>query len=252
MKNSSWEWILEAVPAESFVIQQDNTLLFPTSGLRLSYRTIGDVAAPVQQEVKIVWEDWLLYKKEILFSKIKVSTGFAYTIPGRICTVKRISVLESSEFLKNNHLQGSTNAKTKYGIFIPKKYFRLLPMVAEDIEELLVGVMTFSSGRKFRDGSTSYELLRYCTLLNFRIHGGFSKLLKKFITEKNPDHIMTYTDLDWYHGGSYQKMGFVETGRHPQIFFSVDVTGARIANGGYDVFSLGSIKFEWKCPKKLQ
>ncbi len=251
MDNSSWKWILEVVPAESFIIDKDNTLLFPNNGLRLSYRKIGDIAELPDKEIKIVWEDWLVYKKEILFSKLRVLTGMAYTIPGRICTVRRISVLESSEFLKKNHLQGSTNAKTKYGIFIPKKYFRLLPVVPEDVEEVLVGVMTFSSGRKFRDGSTSYELLRYCTLLNFRIHGGFSKLLKKFISEKKPDHIMTYTDLDWYHGGSYEKMGFVQTARHPQIFFGVDATGARIANAGYDVFSLGSIKFEWQCPKKL-
>ncbi|MCD8541094.1 MAG: hypothetical protein LRY55_16055 [Leadbetterella sp.] len=93
--------------------------------------------------------------------------------------------------------------------------------------ELLMAVMTFSGPRSFRDGTKSYELVRFAVRCNFHVQGGFSRLLQHFIREKDPDSVMTYVDLDWYSGTVYEALGFEPSGGLPPIRYRVDENGKR-------------------------
>jgi hypothetical protein len=154
------------------------------------------------------------------------------------------------EFLDKNHLQQSVGSKIKYGLYLPKAYFRLLPTdFSVDSEELLVSVMTFSNPKKYYKENKivlSYELIRFANLMGFNIVGGFSKMLKYFVEEKNPGNIMTYIDADWSDGQNFSKLGFKLIDKTPPLFFRLDKNKKRIKvpdKNEADVMNSGSYKY---------
>lgn len=195
----------------------------------------------------VVWEDQWRFRQEIVRSRVLSKLGLLERVPGRLCYIQRISRPVADAFLEENHLQGSTVSKIKYGLFLPGKYFRVLknPPAGTD---LLMAVMTFSGPRLFRDGTRSYELIRFAVRCNYHVQGGFSRLLHCFIREKDPDSIMTYVDREWYSGGTYEALGFEAAGELPPIGYTVDEKGRRSPAEGphYDVINQGSIKMIWK------
>ena len=104
----------------------------------------------------------------------------------RKCEIKIVDKKTSTIFLNENHLQGNSIDKYRFGL-----YFK----------NVLVGLMTFGKKRKVLGNGTSlnqeYELVRFCNKLNFNIVGGFSKLLKHFIKNYHPSMIETYSDIRW-------------------------------------------------------
>lgn len=143
-----------------------------------------------------LWEDQWIHKKEIVTGRILNLLKRAHTIYGRKTIVKKITQPVADEFLNQNHLQGSTKAKIKLGLFH---------------EDCLVSVATFTWGRKFYVDDKillSFGLIRHCNLNQHSVIGGLSKLLKHFINEYKPDDIMTFVDLDWSEGLAYQGLGF--------------------------------------------
>ena len=136
-----------------------------------------------------IWEDDWIFKRKLIESRIKAILGLSKTIYGRKCVIKEISSPASQKFLDINHIQGNINSKYKIGLFY---------------EDKLVAVMTFGTRNK------KIEMLRYCNLLDHTIIGGFSKLLKYFIKNYQPDEILSYADLDWssLNSNVYEKNGF--------------------------------------------
>jgi len=132
------------------------------------------------------YEDEILLKKDIVLSKLKNKLELSNKIFARKCEIKEIPKKESSLFLTNNHLQGNSIDKVRFGLFY---------------NDELVSVMTFGKKRKSlgndnRDNS-EYELVRFCNKINLTIIGGFSKLLKNFIKKYNPSKIETFADIRW-------------------------------------------------------
>lgn len=143
----------------------------------------------------IVWEDLWIRKTEIIKSSLKAIFGDIKGIHGRQTKVERIDKTQCQTFLEENHLFGSVLGKFRMGLFFKSE---------------LVGIMTFSAGRNWQDtGGKAYELIRFCNHRNYRVHGGFTKLLKGFCKLRNPVQIMTYTDVSWYHSKMYQNSGFI-------------------------------------------
>jgi len=132
------------------------------------------------------YEDEIILKKDIILSKLKSKLQLNEKIFARKCKIKEISKKESSLFLTNNHLQGSSIDKIRFGLFYNSE---------------LVSVMTFGKKRKSLGNSNSdiseYELVRFCNKTNLTIVGGFSKLLKNFIKKYNPSKIETFADIRW-------------------------------------------------------
>jgi hypothetical protein len=195
------------------------------------------------QGIKIIhlWEDVWRSKKEIVQSRLRATLGESQRIPARLTKVRRIDKPTLDAFIEANHLQVSTTAKYKYGLFLPKQYERILnkenaliqPLIESlaQSQEVLVAVASFSGGKNIlRDGQLyrSFELIRFANLVNCTVVGGLDKLLKAFTKEFHPDDMMTYADRDWSDGRSYERLGFERVGATPpQVFYVNSLTFER-------------------------
>lgn len=205
----------------------------------------------------MLWEDIWERQNEIVQSRLNAILGISQRIPGRVTKVRKLDKPAANDFLDKNHLQGSVSSRIRYGLFLPKRYFRVLNaeyQIDTGIEELLVGVATFSHPRTFeRDGETyrSYELIRFANLRNTTVVGGFDKLLRAFTEEYKPGDIMTYADLEWSDGASYRRLGFEEISDRDPVHFWLDPTlNIRFSDNRkpendqlIEIYNIGSRKF---------
>lgn len=121
--------------------------------------------------------------KSVIRSKLGKSENVIYA---RKCEFKIIESKVANEFCIINHLQGKVNASICYGLYYG---------------DLLVMVATFGKPRYRKD--VDLELLRMCSLMNYSIIGGASKLLSKI--DKS---IVSYGNKRWSNGNVYKKLGF--------------------------------------------
>ena len=197
-----------------------------------------------------IWKDQWEKHPGIVISRLNSVLGFNSKLPARVCKVRRINQHIAEEFLNRNHLQQSIGAKLKYGLYLPKAYYRLLPSgFVPDSDELLLAVITFSGSKKYylEDNVVlSFELIRFANLDGFNIVGGFTKLLRYFIQEKTPGNIMTYIDGDWSDGKKFSNLGFELIEKTSPMYFQLDENQNRVkvknANEA-EVVNSGSYKF---------
>lgn len=136
-----------------------------------------------------IFEDEWIGKKEIVKNIIKSKLNiFDREIYVSDCAIKRINHKQSSEFLNQNHIQGSVKTKYNYGLIY---------------NDELVGLMCFSII------NDKYEILRFCEKLNTNIIGGANMLLKHFIDIYQPKSISTYVDRRYFNGDLYKQMNFM-------------------------------------------
>jgi len=206
----------------------------------------------------VLWEDVWQARKEIVKSRLEALLGISQRIPGRLTVVRRIDKQTASGFLNKNHLQGSVSSKTQYGLYLPKKYYRVLNQEvfkSLPVEELLVAVATFSHPRIFRrdeESYRSYEMIRFANLVCSTVVGGVNKLISAFVSDFHPGDLMTYADLEWSEGTSYARLGFESISDTGPIGFWLDpvslnrvskkTSGSTVGNQ-VSVFNLGSRKF---------
>ena len=156
-----------------------------------------------------VWEDQIINTPEIVKSLVLSKLGiFNQRIYARNCELKEIK--ECSKFLKENHIQGSTNSSIKLGLFYKGE---------------LVSVMTFSkpsrlSGSKKVD-KCRWVLSRFCTKLNTQAIGAAGKLLKYFIKTYNPTIIDSFASNDISNGKLYEKLGFKQNGPITEAYWYI-------------------------------
>ena len=176
-------------------------------------------------------------------NRIKVLSGAAEVIFARQTVCARVDKKVSVDFLDEHHIQIPLSGKYRYGLFLNGE---------------LVSLAVFSGGRQMSDkrpGYRSFELIRFCHKGDLLIVGGLSKLIAKFITEFDPDDIMTYVDLNWAQQSSLTEIDFTEVGRLPESY--TWISGRRqfpVSNSiafrqileshpdGYLIHSRGSIK----------
>lgn len=149
-----------------------------------------------------------IHKKDIILSMILSKLGvFKRIIYARDTEFKEIYSKEYNSFIKENHIQGSVQSKYKFGLFY---------------NDELVSVCGFSSSR-FKKGEV--ELTRFCSLLNTKIIGGFSKLVKnaeKYLKEKSIDQYVSYCNLRFSRGDVYSKNGFTLVNQSPPSYSYVN------------------------------
>lgn len=144
--------------------------------------------------------EWSRTRKKLksrLKSLLQVNS---YKIFARKCVVKKICPKEANAFLDTYHMQGKCKASFNYGLFF---------------EDELCAVMTFSKTRKLlnRNDEGVLELLRFASVSDINIVGGFSKLLKFAIKDfkesrLNINSIISYANLRYSFGEVYIKNGF--------------------------------------------
>ena len=156
-----------------------------------------------------IFEDEWKFKKEIVKNIIlsKLNKNLI-TLYGRKCNIIELTTNDYKNFINDNHIQGFVGAKVRLGLMY---------------NEILVGVMSFSSLRKFMNQSKingEYEMIRMCTKSGYKIIGGSKKLLSYFEKEYNPSKIISYCDLRYFTGESYSSMNFIlENKSKPNYFY---------------------------------
>ena len=121
--------------------------------------------------------------------------GKGVRFDARKCSVKIIESSTAKSFLNSTHIQGVGVASVYYGIYSGDQ---------------LVAVASFGHSRSgamtgaMEEGN--WEVVRYASI--GRVRGGFSRMLKKFITDVNPTKIISYCDLRYGDGKLYAATGF--------------------------------------------
>lgn len=123
------------------------------------------------------------YKQDIIKSIIRNCLYKSERkIFARNTIIKQVDAKTTREFLNANHRQGDASSPIRLGLY------------TKDSNEL-VSVMTFSKtrntiGKKQSDCENSFELVRFCSLLNTSVVGAASKLFKYFVDNYNPFKII--------------------------------------------------------------
>jgi len=141
-----------------------------------------------EKNIKLIhiFEDEILYKKDIVLSRLSNQLNLNnIRYFARNCEIRIVSKKESTLFLDNNHIQGNSIDLIRLGLYY---------------NNILISLMTFGKERKALgniETEDTYELVRFCNLINSNVVGGFSKLLKHFIVTYKPKKIVTYADIRW-------------------------------------------------------
>jgi hypothetical protein len=149
--------------------------------------------------------EWI-EKREIWESKILLKLGKAkHKYNARQTIIKEIPNKIAMEFLDKNHLQGACNAKFNFGMYK---------------DDLLVSVLTISKSR-FKKGE--YEIIRFASLLNSIVRGGFSKFLKFLKDPKYPSKIVSFGNRRWtYKNNVYSRDLKLVSITNPNFFYYKD------------------------------
>lgn len=137
--------------------------------------------------------------KEIVESMIRNRLGKnTHKLYARDLEIKEVSFDEANSFLLNNHILGQTSARIRYGLY--------------DGEEL-VSLMCFNKPRYTMGyhkeySENTWELSRFCSLLNTNVVGGASKLFKHFLDSTRPDLVISFSSLSDTTGSVYEILGF--------------------------------------------
>lgn len=164
-----------------------------------------------------IFEDEWRNQQNIVVSRLKNLLGKTENIVyARKCEIREVNYQYASNFLKNNHLQGSiTTIKVRLGLFNQNE---------------LVSLMTFglprnATGNKIKQEG-QWELQRFCNKLNFNVVGGASKLLKYFEETFTPKKIFSFADRRWtstLKDSLYDELGFSLTSKgSPNYWYLVE------------------------------
>jgi hypothetical protein len=108
-----------------------------------------------------------------------------------------LDAVNPTEFLEENHLQGSIDSGINLGLFFNNE---------------MLAVMSFR--HMVSDRESVWELSRFCVKRGYHIHGAASKLLSSF-RQKYPGSIISIADRRWSQGSLYRKLGFTLIGTEP-------------------------------------
>jgi len=154
-----------------------------------------------------IFEDEWLFKPDIIKSMIKYRLSLVEeSIYGRNTIIEFIGYEDAINFLNINHIQGAIPSKINIGLISPSGE--------------LVSLLSMCPSRF--NHYYEWEILRFCNKLNSNVVGGFSKLLKFFISRFKPKSIITYADARFGHGKVYTKNGFNRIGHSKPNYFYIN------------------------------
>ncbi|MCK9369651.1 hypothetical protein M0R04_07065 [Candidatus Dojkabacteria bacterium] len=174
------------------------------SGQDRHYR-VNKAAKCREQGIRLifVYENEWVNKTEIVKSRISSLVHKNKTIYARKCSIVDINSKQYSKFFNETHIQGSAGASVAYGLVHNGE---------------LVAVL--SLGKSRFNKNVEYELIRYANSLYTNVVGGGSRLFQHFIKQRNPESVISYTDLRWNTGNLYVQLGFTHThDANPNYFY---------------------------------
>jgi hypothetical protein len=155
------------------------------------------------QLIQIFENEWVNKEsivKSILLNKLGVNTK----IFARKCSIIEVDSVRGTKFLEQNHLQSSSSAGIRIGLFY---------------NDELVCLGAFG---KFRyKNEDAYEIIRFAGKLGHTVVGGFERILKHFETTYKPKKIISFVDVRYFTGNSYKN--FINTDlTQPNYFYFKD------------------------------
>lgn len=211
------EWVSSLV-GEDKVLYSDRKILngkeldlvVPSKGFALEYcgvywHSVGEVGknyhAQKQRDaldkglklLTVFDVDWAdPQKRKIIKSRIRFALGeSSKSIYGRKCEVKEISGAKAKSFMDRHHLQGHSSASVNLALVNSGK---------------IVAVMTLGKPRFSKNAQ--WEIVRFASSRKVNVVGGMSKLFSYFTKTYSPESVLTYADLRWGSGKSYENLGF--------------------------------------------
>ena len=174
-----------------------------------------------------VWEQDLLSNPLIVFSRLShiLNIPVDKIIGARKCNITDITAHQARMFLNEYHLQGFHPSGRYFGAWH---------------NEELIGVSTIGKSRY--TNSADYELTRFAIKSNISAPGILSKMLSNYKKIAGSVRLVSYSDLSWGYGYSYQQQGF--TFSHftkPNYFYFKNVKDikSRIAFQKHKINKLG-------------
>jgi len=141
------------------------------------------------QLIQIFSDEWD-YKKEIVKSIIRSKLNLNQKIYARKCKIISVDDEIKNEFLEENSIQGIDNTLIKIGL---------------EYDSKLVAIMTFNKTKE--ENFYEWELIRFCSLKEINVIGGFSKLLTHFKNNYSTS-IFVSVDRRYSKGDVFFKCGF--------------------------------------------
>lgn len=137
-----------------------------------------------------------------VYSYLNHIIGKNSAIYARNTEFREVNTQESRTFNDLHHMHGDHSGKIKVGLFY---------------ENELVLNASFSKSRY--DKSYDLECIRMTSHKDFRIIGGVSKIFKNILNEYDKKSIITYVDLRYGNGNSYEKSNLIFSHRTPPNYW---------------------------------
>jgi len=149
------------------------------------------------QLIHIFEDEWSFTQniiKSIIKSKLELIKNRMFA---RKCIIQPVDYNLAFNFLESNHLQGFING-THLGLYFNNE---------------LVSILTYGKSRF--NHKYEIEIYRFCNKINTVVMGALSKL----ISHINSKSIISYVDLRYGNGKSYEKIGFKKLGQSKPNYF---------------------------------
>lgn len=179
--------------------------------------------------------------------RYNLQAQFGEKISARKCVIRKISAADACVFVDTYHVQGAQRSSVHYGMYY---------------QHQLVSVMSISKDR-FSKNSAKFEIVRFCSSCNVR--GAFSKFVS-FVKKTHACDLVSYVDLRWGNGNSYEKAGFklISTSKpgywyyvNDRLYHRLSWSKKKLVALGHDsnktefeiMNSIGALRF-WDCGVK--
>ena len=129
------------------------------------------------------WQTEIDAKQDIVKSMIANSLGLSTRFYARKCELVEVSNKDITEFFEQSHLQGHRNASVNYAL---------------SLNGIITCALSISKHAKH-----DWEIIRFANRVGSTTVGGFSRILKRFITDYNPQSILTFADRRYSQGKLY-------------------------------------------------
>lgn len=135
-------------------------------------------------------EDEIRDKSSVVKSIVANAVGLSKKLHARKLCVKEANFKDVKNFIRENHLMGVTNNAGHNFVLCDKngKIYSVL-----QIKKICCG---------------EYDISRFCSLCEYSVVGGFSKLLKAFIKTYGPKSVQTFIDARYGTGSYLPQLGF--------------------------------------------
>jgi hypothetical protein len=169
----------------------NKTQVCENNGISLLHILDLEWTDPVKQSI---WKSTILHKLGKTKSKIYA----------RNCKIVLVNSKMATQFFNQNHLQGAAASHVNIGL-------------AHNGE--LVAVGSFARSRFSRE-KTSYEIIRFASLINSSVIGGFQKIIKEF-EKTHTGSLISYANRRWSQGNVYKQSGFVlDSASNPCYYYT--------------------------------